>query len=380
MTFRKHDGRVLVGKPQIRSGHATNSNEEADMLGPVAPKKNLPIGVELGAGVARLVQLRGTTDGLELSAYGEIDIAPELRGDQEKRLAFLSQQLASVLKSDGFKGRKCILALPNEVCFVRHVKVHPTEARSLEASVRRVAQDELPNPIQNTVLRHMVAGDVTLNGETWKEVILVAIPSASMDAYLHMARRAGLEVVGINVEPVALVECFTVLFGLDQPDDQAVLYLDLDRDSIQVVISRGRGVVFARNLSWGAHQWEAALARDLEASLEHMRQPASASSDDEPSAGGWLDAACDEIDKCLRYYEYTFQGGSVRRLVLTGEKAQNARLIRLMAERLNLPAYLGDPLPGLQGAGRFGQPGQNGYQPQPAMAVGIGLSLIGRDM
>lgn len=333
----------------------------------VPPKKNLPIGMELGSSAAKLVQLKGTTHGVELSAFGAIDIPPELRADQTRRLAFLSDRLPSILKSERFKGRKCIIALPAESSFVRHIKVRPTETRSLESAVRRVARDELPYPVHEAVLRHIVAGDVYSQGEAWKEVIVVAVPNRTMDAYLTMTSRAGLEVVGVNVEPLAIVECFTGLFDLDEPADQAVLYLDLGQDGIQVVISRGQHLVFARNLPY-----------DLRRSQAAMPGSAPEESASAPTGPTWfteqhLQEVCEEVEKCIRYYYCTFRAGMVHRLLLTGDRAGELALCRRIAERLNLPACLGDPLRGLWGT-------QDAPTARPGLAIGVGLSLAGRDM
>ncbi|MBN1555762.1 MAG: pilus assembly protein PilM [Phycisphaerae bacterium] len=333
----------------------------------VAPKKTLPIGVELGSSAAKLVQLRGTSDGVELSAFGAVTIPSELRADLPRRLAFLSEHLPSVLKSERFKGRKCIIALPAESSFVRHVRVRPTDTRSLESAVRRVARDELPYPVHEAVLRHIVAGDVLRHGEMWKEVIIVAVPNRTMDAYLTMTSRAGLEVVGVNVEPIAIVECFTGLFDMHEPADRAVLYLDLGYDGMQVVIAKGTNVVFARNLQ----------LLTPSAGKDKEKQEGTDSSPDILSDAQIQDLT-EEVEKCLRYHAFVYHTNMVDHLIFTGDRAVDLQLCRQLAENLNLTAQIGDPLRGLQGAK---EQMQGGYTPRcPSLAVGVGLSLAGRDM
>ena len=339
----------------------------------VAPKKTLPIGVELGSSAAKLVQLKGSSDGVELSAFGAVIIPPHLRSNLTERLAFLSEQLPAVLKSEHFKGRRCIIALPAQSSFVRHVRVRLSDARSLESAVRRVARDELPYPVHDAVLRHIVAGDVIRDGETWKEVIVVAVPNHTMDAYLTMTSRAGLEVVGVNVEPIAIVECFTGLFDSHEPADRAVLYLDLGYDGIQVVIARGQNVLFARNLLFNV--------RLKTTDEEHGDANAPPPTEDAGSMSRYetqLQEACEEIEKCLRYYAYIFHTEMVDRLIFTGDRAVDSSLCRHLAEGLNLTAQVGDPMRGLHGDRHQGQ--NVSAPPCPGLAVGVGLSLAGRDM
>ncbi|MBN1942014.1 MAG: pilus assembly protein PilM [Phycisphaerae bacterium] len=343
----------------------------------VAPKKTLPIGVELGSSAAKLVQLKGTSEGVELSAFGAVTIPPILRGDLSRRLAFLSEQLPIILKSERFKGRKCIFALPAENSFVRHVRVRLSDTRSLESAVRRVARDELPYPVHDAVLRHIVAGNVHRNGEAWKEVIVVAVPNHTMDAYLTMTSRAGLEVVGVNVEPIAIVECFTGLFDLTEPADRAVLYLDLGYDGVQVIIARGQHLVFARNLLFSNDRAVPDLDKSTAAEIS-LTPVEENTGGPPPLTEAQLQEICEEIEKCLRYYAYTFHAEMVDRLLLTGDRAVDGALCRRLAQGLNLTAQMGDPLRGLQGAKQM----ENGrtFPPCPGLAIGVGLSLAGRDM
>lgn len=344
----------------------------------VAPKKTLPIGMELGSSAAKLVQLKGASDGVEMSAFGAVIIPPHLRNDLSQRLAYLAEHLPSVLKSDHFKGRKCIIALPAESSFVRHIRVRLSDTRSLESAVRRVARDELPYPVHDAVLRHIVAGEVVRNGETWKEVIVVAVPNRTMDAYLTMTSRAGLEVVGVNVEPIAIVECFTGLFGTPEPADRAVLYLDLGYDGIQVVIAREQSVLFARNLLFnGRHK----TADDEKGETPDAEEAPAVAQNDEGGMALYeaqLAEACEEIEKCLRYYTYVFHNEMVDRLIFTGDRAVDGSLCRHLAEGLNLPAWIGDPLRGLHGA-RHAE-NNTSAPPCPGLSISVGLSLAGRDM
>ena len=93
---------------------------------------------------------------------------------------------------------------------------------------------------------------------------------------------------------------------------------------------------------------------------------------------GYKQEACEEIEKCLRYYSYIFHTRMVDHLVFTGDRAADMSLCRQLAEGLNLTAQLGDPLRGLQG---MRQSENNASAPPcPGLAVGVGLSLAGRDM
>ena len=63
-------------------------------------------------------------------------------------------------------------------------------------------------------------------------------------------------------------------------------------------------------------------------------------------------------------------------MVLAGGQAYDKRLCQSLAERLNLPAQIGDPLVRIgRVAGAGLQIGLDRREPQPQWAVAVGLSL-----
>ncbi|MHC4715594.1 MAG: pilus assembly protein PilM, partial [Planctomycetota bacterium] len=84
----------------------------------------------------------------------------------------------------------------------------------------------------------------------------------------------------------------------------------------------------------------------------------------------------DEIAQCLRYYESIFVNRAIDRIIFVGGQAHNNRLCRCIAERLNLPAQVGDPMAGIKRMDGRDWPAQmDTREPQPAWAVAVGLSL-----
>ena len=116
-----------------------------------------------------------------------------------------------------------------------------------------------------------------------------------------------------------------------------------------------------------------------------MRQQLAAMDESDPRIdelqacmGDAVDELVDELTQCLRYYESIFQNQSIERAIFLGGQAANKRLCQTIAQRLNLPAQIGDPLVqvGSLSAGGL-DAGLDRRQPQPRWAVAIGLSLGG---
>ena len=88
------------------------------------------------------------------------------------------------------------------------------------------------------------------------------------------------------------------------------------------------------------------------------------------------DRLIEELELCRRYYEMTFQGRPVSRLVFIGGEARQKGLCQHIARAMGVAAQVGDPLARLAKSGDIGiESGIDRRQPQPGWAVAIGLSM-----
>ena len=212
--------------------------------------RQLPIGVDLGSTAAKLLQLRQSEDRVELLAAATVEIPPPLRADRDKRLAHLAGEIRRAVKTCGFRGTTAVLSLPAEETFVHHVRI-PKTSGEIDAAVRAELDGKLPYPVSQAIVRHVVAGDVLGGSEPRQEVITVSTWRRGLEGYLNMARRAHLDVVAVNIESCAVVECFARLFRRDSDAARTILFVDIGQRTTQAVLSHGSRIVFARNLNIG---------------------------------------------------------------------------------------------------------------------------------
>lgn len=345
--------------------------------------KTLPIGVDLGTTAVKMAQLRLLADVTELSAVGRIEVPP---GDPKKldaHLESLSAAIRQLLQTRPFRGRQAILSLPAEHTVVQHVKTPRIPPAEMAKALQWELQGKLPFAFADGVIRHVVAGEVFGEGEARQEVIVIAASRLVVDAYLKMARRAGLEVVGLNVEPCAIVECFGRLFRRADDASRSILFVDIGSATTQVAISHGNQLVFARNVMIGGRHLDETVAKGLGITTEQarlLRRQCDESKD--PAAADELyrllespmSQISDEMTQSLRYYESVFRGRSVERAIFVGGQANDRRLCQWIAQRLNVPAQVGDPLVRVRRSDGPEQGGPDRRSPQPDWAVAVGLS------
>jgi Tfp pilus assembly PilM family ATPase len=164
------------------------------------------------------------------------------------------------------------------------------------------------------------------------------------------------------------------------------LFLDIGLASTQVVLAQGKQMVFARNLLLGGRTLDQCVADTMHISLPQahwIRRKMLAEAKDaaaEDDLFRLLDAKIaeitEEILRCLMYCGSSLKTHTAENLIFVGGEAHNNRLCQSIAQRLNLPAQVGDPLAGVRRAAPARQTfAADTRGPQPAWAVAIGLGL-----
>jgi type IV pilus assembly protein PilM len=299
---------------------------------------------------------------------------------------FLAETLPPLLKNHGFKMRKCIFSLPAASTYVQHVRMPKLTPEQTAQSLPIELQGKLPYPVEDAVVRHMVAGDIFADGESKQEVVVVAAERGVLDLYLELARKAKLDIVGINVECCAIAECFARLFRRPTtrrerlvPGHRLGQHAGGSHARRQGRLrpqpsARGRAARpgHRRGLKVPAEE-----ATTLRRGIQKIGEQAPTIQQeqiyhllDEP-----LDALAGELTQCLRYYESVFRNQGVERAIFIGGQAYDKRFCQSLARRLNLPAQIGDPLVRIKRVPTVAQEGIDWREPKPDWAVAVGLSL-----
>ncbi|MFP4104999.1 MAG: type IV pilus assembly protein PilM [Phycisphaerae bacterium] len=346
----------------------------------------LPMGIDIADGQIKIAQVRMTQEKCELIAAGSASLPVGKDESPRTRKSNIIRAIKSILKSQSFSGKKAVLSLPASASFVRHVRVPKLAPEETADAVKWELDGKLPYSVEEAVIRHVVAGDVYGEGESKQEVIAVAAHRDTVQDYIDIAKKCKLDIVGIDVEACALVECFARLFRRTEDQSRTILFIDLGQDSTQVVLTHGNRMVFARNLDTAGRHLDAAVADGLDISVEQaneLRRDLQREQADEQAEGELenilekpLATLTDELMQCMRYYETVFRNQGVERAIFVGGQAFDKHLCQTIAQRLNLPAQIGDPLVRMEllpGAGS--ESGLDRRQPQPNWAVAVGLSL-----
>lgn len=385
-----------------------------------------PIAVDIGTETIKLLQVEPREGQNRLVAAAAEVIPEEIRKTTERE-NFISEALHKMLAT-GFRGKQVVTCLPASAVAMQHLKMGKMSADELAKALPFEAAGKLPFDPNRAVLRHTVAGEVYHATEAKQEVIVMAAPRDAVDRHLNLLSKQKLEVVGIHVEPNAVIESFSHLFKRKGDENLCTMFIDMGAGSTHVVIAQGKNMVFAKHVSIGGDAQNKAVADLLKVSVAQAKDmrirasrqqavatripsgvvgiggeqnaattpPPGTQNGSAPvvgidtetvekvaqATGELIETMISELQLCIRYYEGIFPGKTVDRAIFVGGEARHIPNCQRIAQKLNLPSTLGDPLARLVKDG-VTQTSVDLRQPQPgwATAVGLatGLSLTGTE-
>jgi len=360
-----------------------------------------PIAVDIGTDTIKLLQIEPRDNQHRLIAAACEVIPDGIRAKPVERDSFVVEALRR-MTAEHFKGKQAVTCLPASYMAVQHLRMAKMGAEELIKALPFESAGKLPFDSHRAVLRHTVSGEVYQNGEVRQEIILMAAPRDAVERHLGVLSRAKLEIVGIHVEPSALIECFTNLFRRKSDEHICTLFVDIGAGSTHVVIAHGRAMVFAKHIPIGgdllnrkageALKRDVIAAKNIRIKISDWAQTALRPADaignahhsegiDEATAEKVKTALVDSIDTlvvdlqmCVRYYESIFPSRSIDRVIFVGGESRHIALCQDIAQRLDLPAILGDPLSRLVKDDSV-KVGVDTGSPQPGWAIAVGLAM-----
>src|SRR5881296_1624824 len=207
-----------------------------------APSGN-PIGVDFGSDSLRMAQVEAVDGEFRLVAAASADVPAQMRQDPTARLNFYADTVRDLLTSGNFRGKRAILSLPAASTFIQHLRMPKLEDEELKKALPWEARGKLPIDPSHAVLRHIVAGEIYQDQEPKAEVILMAAARELVNQLLVAATKAKLDIIGMTVEPTALVDCFGHIYRRQEDKTAVSCFVDIGCASSRAVIAQGAQIL-----------------------------------------------------------------------------------------------------------------------------------------
>jgi type IV pilus assembly protein PilM len=332
----------------------TTSIEVARMVKLFSRNRTGPIGVDIGSRSIKLIQL--DMDQNEVCEAVRWDLPLEPSPNPERQYERIAEAIRRAREGRNFHGRDAVLCLGTGNLFVQNIRVAQAEGDELTKIVNFEAISRVPFSSEEAEIRYIEADNVKQGDTVRREVILLACHRPSLERLLSVAEQGGLRPVAVDVEPSAMLRCYSRQYRRDDDQQRRVMFVSIGASSTVAVIARGSDTMFVKYIDIGGRHFDEAIAKHLKmthgdaaALRRHNNDRGEVNRDPEIAKGinnamrPTLDKLAQELSLCLRYYSVTFRGQPLCQMVLGGGEATEP-LSQLLSTRLDLPCELGNPL------------------------------------
>lgn len=288
-------------------------------------KKICPIGVDLGSGYLRMVQLGQNGQGLFLQSAA-LRANPE--GTEFRSAAWqhwAAETTRNLVRENDFRGKSVVTAIPSDDLFIDPVKVPRSALKQINEVLPQKLQKRLPFPIENALFQHVVIDSGEQNQSDIADVLAISANREDVHRHLAIFEKAGLEVAGISIWPTAMISSFMSFFCRRKNEENTVaILINVGTNHTNIVIARGANLLFARVVSIGYAQLE---------------------------AGQMVQRLFSEIDACLQYFGDSTAAAPIGRIVfLAGAGASRTLCDKLagLAQKMQVAAQIGDVLSAIE--------------------------------
>ncbi len=310
-----------------------------------------PLGLDLGSQSVKLLQL--SRDRRRVVAAARINMRKGYTGPplpQEEKLRRIRQSL----EDGAFRGRQVVLALGGRDLVVQNLRV-PAAGSISQAQVLQELGGRVPFPLDQAEVRFLTAGKVASPEGSKQELIVLVAPQERVWARIRLAQSLGLEPVGIEAEPLALLRCAARALRRKEDQHQCYLLIHTGAEYSLAVVAQGHAPRVIKYLAWGSDALDKMVAQRLQlelaeaASLRRYHGERRSDRQDPQLRARILDAIrplyeklAAELSLCIRYHSITYRAQSVRQLFLSGGEASSG-LASFLGEQLQVPCRLMDP-------------------------------------
>jgi type IV pilus assembly protein PilM len=263
------------------------------------------------------------------------------------------------------------------------------DPKQLANAIRFRAQEVLPIPLEEAVLDYQVLSEsVTEDGQPLCRVLLVVAYRELVDRYVYACRKAGLQIVGIDLEAFALLRAVAAPHDTSTGTERgALVAVSVGHDRSTFAVSDGRVCEFTRVLEWGGWALNIAIARALDMSpseVETVKRALSFSGAEQVPDGfteeqlatareasrRQLQTFARELVSSLQFYQNQPGSLGIGEIALTGGTAHLPGLGAELERLIGVPVRVVDPLTRVKVSKKVHEREQVG-----SLAVAIGLGI-----
>jgi len=328
------------------------------------------VGLDVGSFAVKAVRLRKNESGYSVAAAGITEVAVS---EEDNNHLNTVNAIRECFELVGRRTKLAVCGLSGPEVAVRDFEFPSLSTTEIGGAVLFEASQVCPfNAAESVVDYHLIS-----NGDDKTRGILVAAMNTLITDKVNLTKEAALKCVLMDVEGLALLNCFTGLAG--NSDESTIAILNVGGSSTTLAIMGGNGRPFVRDMTFAGNDIIKQIAADKGMSTKDVRSILSGQSKTtQTELNDSLGKACKQlivdVSNTLRYYATQEQSTRVEKIYVCGGFALTNGFVDLLNSRFGIEAVLWNPFEKIScdTEPQFGDIcGKKG----PALAVAAGLAM-----
>lgn len=306
----------------------------------------MSVGLDIGSKTIKVVEFTQVAQGFSLKAAGAVGFSglqmEKLTDDKDYEQFAVS--LRKLLSDAHISSKKVVISLPESQVFTRTVKFPLLTNEEINSAVKWEAEEYIPIPVKDAIVRHQILERQETGNPPQVLVQVVAVPKQLVEKYVNVVTKAGLEVVAIETELMALSRVW-------KSQEKSILVLDTGSRSTNIGIIKAGQLFFSRSVPVGGDAFSRAVSMGLGVTPMQADEYKATYGLAENQLEGKvsraikpvLNSIIDEVRKSLNYFQVEMRNEPPHSIIISGGSAGLPGLSTELAKLLNMEVLVGNP-------------------------------------
>lgn len=301
------------------------------------------VGLDIGSSAVRMVQMRKDDAGYAVTAAGFVDIVNEKDASREQKDLNTTGAINTCLQSAGIQTRLAVCGVCGPETAVRYFRFPSLPQEELQGAIILEAAQVCPFNIDDSSVDYQLMS----NGDDSACGVLVAATNKLIERKRQLARDAYLDCVLMDVDGLALLNCFSEYEKVET--GRTIVILNIGSTYTTLAIMGANSLPFIRDIACGGGTIIRDIAAEKGISMEAVRKALHGSenpAEPEVDLGDSLEKACQrlivDVTETLRYYTAQEKSDVVEKIFVCGFAAAR-KVVELFDSRLPARTVLWNP-------------------------------------
>ena len=301
------------------------------------------LGLDIGSSVVKIVQLCKDDAGYAVTAAGMADIAASGEDDNRTEINTV-RAIRECFESTGIQTRMAVCSVSGPEVAVRCFKFPSLPPEETKGAILLEASQVCPFNINDSTVDYQLVP----NGENNVSGVLVAATNKLVKRKNQLVKSASLNSVLMDVDGLALLNCFSACERLES--GRATAILNVGSFCTNLAIMSDNNLPFIRDMAYAGNDITEQIASERDVSTETVKKILSGCenpTEAEPELGESLARACQklivDVTETLRYYRTREKSAIVEKIFVCGGFALVEGFVELLDSQLPVKASVWNP-------------------------------------